>query len=263
MKALIDAEPWTYDARCAPIPWRGDTYQSYLSKPLTIGVLLDDGVVRPHPPITRVLQHTISLLEAAGHTVVPWEPTLHAECIAVMDAFYTADGGEDIRRAVAAGGEPFIPHVEKLVNRGAPISVFEYWQLNRKKWALQQAYLEKWKSVQPAVDIIIMPPMPHTSVPHCGCRWVGYTKVWNVLDYTALVIPAGKVETEDAGSQWDFESRNEMDEWNANLWKENKEDMIKLGLPVGMQIVGRKLEEEKILAVGKMIDDLVKNNTRD
>jgi amidase len=194
---------------------------------------------------------------------VEWDASLHAECIAVMDAFYTADGGADVKADMAVGGEPFIPHVQKLVNRGEAISVYEYWQLNKKKWALQQAYLEKWKTATSPrsgrpVDVVIMPPMPHLSVPHGGCRWVGYTKIWNVLDYSALVIPAGRAQAEDRNAEWGFEARNEMDEWNLKLWENNKEDMIGLGLPVGVQIVGRKLEEEKVLAVGKVVDSVIR-----
>lgn len=239
-------------------------YDSVLSQPLTIGVLLDDGVVRPHPPITRVLKSAVEALRAAGHDIIEWDASLHPECIAVMDAFYSADGGEDITTDISAGGEPFIPHVEKLVNRGKAISVYEYWQLNRKKWALQQAYLEKWKNMRSpttgkTADILLMPPMPHSSVPHGGCKWVGYTKIWNVLDYSALVIPGGHIQLEDRNTPWDFEPRNEMDEWNAELWRKNKEDMVDLELPVGIQIVGKKLEEEKVLAAGKLIDHVLHN----
>lgn len=266
MRSLIDAKPWEFDARCSPIPWREDAYKSCLSRPLTIGVLLDDGVVRPHPPITRVLTTLVHALKAAGHDVIDWDASYHPECIEVIDAFYSADGGEDIRTDVNAAGEPYIPHVERLVNRGKAISVYEYWQLNKRKWALQQAYLEKWKNIKsPATgrtaDVIIMPPMPHPSVPHGGCRWVGYTKVWNVLDYSALVEPAGKVVSADIDSKWDFEPRNEMDAWNMDLWRKNKAVMAQMGLPLGVQIIGKKLEEEKVLAAGKVIDDLLQSNS--
>jgi amidase len=173
------------------------------------------------------------------------------------------DGGEDIRRDILAGGEPFIPHVERLVNRGKPISVYEYWQLNRKKVDLQQAYLEKWDSIQSPktgrkADIILMPPMPHTAVPHQGCRWVGYTKVWNFLDYPALVIPGGAACDEDAKEPWGFEAWGPEDEWNAKVWEDNRDEMASLRLPVGLQIVGRKLEEERVLAAGKVVDDLLR-----
>ncbi|KAI2472487.1 amidase [Annulohypoxylon bovei var. microspora] len=263
MKELVQMKPWEHDARCAPVPWRDETLQKFRSEPLTIGLLTDDGVVRPHPPVRRVLLSLVEKLQAAGHDIVEWNADLHAECIQVMDEFYTADGGEDIRRDILAGGEPFIPHVEALVNRGQPISVYDYWQLNRRKIALQQAYLKKWNEIKSPktgkqVDVVLMPSMPHTSVPHRSCRWVGYTKIWNVLDYSALVIPAGKVASTDSGAPWDYAPRNIIDEWNAGVWAQNKEKMIELGLPVSVQIAGRKLEEEKVLAVGAVIDELLR-----
>ncbi|KAI1354733.1 amidase [Xylaria sp. FL0043] len=262
-KSLIELKPWDFDARCAAIPWREDIYQETSKRPLVIGVLFDDGVVRPHPPITRVLHFAVDALRAAGHHIVDWNAQLHAECVQLMDRFYKVDGGEDIREAVKAGGEPFIEHVQKLVDCGDPISVFQYWQLNRRKWELQQQYLEKWNAMRCAknnrpVDVVIMPPMSHTSVPHRSCRWVGYTKVWNVLDYPALVIPAGNVCAQDIGASWSFESRNSLDEWNKKLWDNCKEVMASLQLPVGVQIIGRRYADEAVLAAGKVIDDVLR-----
>ncbi|KAM5355162.1 hypothetical protein ACJ41O_001808 [Fusarium nematophilum] len=237
-KELVLQEPWTKDSRC---------------------ILYDDGVVKPHPAVTRVVQEAAAALSSNGHELLSWNADLHAECIEVMDLFYTVDGGEDVRRAVAEGGEPFIPHVEKLINRGKPISVFEYWQLNKRKRALQQAYLEKWNSIlSPTgkpVDALIMPVMPHAAVPHRATRWVGYTKVWNFLDYTALVVPAGKVEERDCEVTWDEKPRNEMDGWNKKVWEENRGDMAGRSLPLGVQIVGRGLEEEKVLAIGRVLEE--------
>lgn len=99
--------------------------------------------MKPHPSISRVIEDAVAALVADGHELVEWKPDFHADCIEVMDAYFTVDGGEDIRREVEAGGDPFIPAVERLLNRGKPISVFEYWQLNKRKRELQQAYLEK------------------------------------------------------------------------------------------------------------------------
>ncbi|KAL1907240.1 hypothetical protein Sste5344_007023 [Sporothrix stenoceras] len=268
MRLFGGQKPWSWDARCAPLPWRDDMYNGALGRPLTVGVLYDDEVVRPHPPLTRVLRETVARLRAAGHEVFAWDASLHADIVAVQDAFYSADGGEDIRRDVALAGEPMIPHVAKLVERGPAISVYDYWQLNRRKWALQQAYLAKWNTTlkspatEKTADVLIMPPMPHTAVPHGSCRWVGYTKVWNMVDYPALVLPAGRVCKGDIEAEWAYAPRNEFDAWNAQLWTDNKEDMLGLGLPVGLQIIGRKLEEERVLAAGKIIDDLFQQDKK-
>lgn len=72
------------------------------------------------------------------------------------------------------------------------------------------------------------------------------------------MIPGGFVESQDLEAKWDHEPRNEMDEGNISLWEENKHDMVKNRLPVDIQIVGRNLEEEKVLAIGKVVDDLLR-----
>ncbi|KAK2687284.1 hypothetical protein QWA68_013584 [Fusarium oxysporum] len=262
MHSLIESKPWDYDARCAPLPWRGHLYEEMHSRPLTIGVLMDDGVVRPHPPITRALRDAVEALKLEGHEIVEWNTELHEQCIRTMDMFYTADGGEDIRQDISRAGEPFIPHVKRLVNRGKAISVYEYWKLNKKKWDLQQGYLEKWNSIQSAtgrkVDVLLMPVMPHTAVRHGGCGWVGYTKVWNVLDYTAMVIPGGTIQSGDVDTPFSYPARGPEDEWNQGLWNKDKDEMAAMNLPVGLQIVGRKLEEEKVLGAAEVIDRVVK-----
>ncbi|KAE8832858.1 hypothetical protein PTNB73_09740 [Pyrenophora teres f. teres] len=263
-KAVIDASPWDQDPKCCPVPWRSEVYEDALSRPLIVAVMRDDGVVKCHPPISRVIDEVASKLEKAGHEVVSWSPgSLHQDCIDIMDQYYTADGGEDIRRDVEAGGEPFIPHVEALINKGKPISVYEYWQLNKKKLELQKRFLDLWSSTKSdkngkQIDILLTPVMPHSAVPHRKCRWVGYTKVFNFVDYPAVVLPAGQVskelDSEAAGLMSSYQPRNTLDEWNWNTFDLNAMD----GMPIGVQIVSRRLQEEKALGAAKAIDNILK-----
>lgn len=63
------------------------------------------------------------------------------------------------------------------MNRGKPISVYEYWQLNKLKLAAQKSYLDKWNAARGPisgrpVDVLLTPTMPHTAVPHRSCRFV-------------------------------------------------------------------------------------------
>jgi len=180
-----------------------------------------------------------------------------------QDLFYTVDGGEDIRREIAAGGEPAIPHVEALLNRAPCISVYEYWQLNKRKLAAQQRQLLKWNTfLAPSgreVDILLSPTMPHVAVPHRTCKWVGYTKVWNFLDYSALTMPAGVVSKDLDPTFKDlpkYTGRCEADAWNWNLY--DLESMA--GHPVSIQIVSRRLSEEKVLGAAKVIRDVLLSN---
>ncbi|KAF7592210.1 hypothetical protein BBP40_000481 [Aspergillus hancockii] len=62
---IINAHPRNkYDATSVPVPWRS---LDALDRKLTIGVLKWDGVVMPHPPVLRALEHTKQTLEKAGH----------------------------------------------------------------------------------------------------------------------------------------------------------------------------------------------------
>lgn len=263
-KAVIDASPWDHDPKCSPIPWRSHLFNEAQSRPLRIAVMRDDGVVRPHPPVARVLNEVVNKLQRAGHDVVPWNPgSLHQECIEIMDQYYTADGCEDIKRDVEAAGEPYIPHVEGLINRGKSISVYSYWQLNKQKVAAQKRYLDLWKSTRSGatgeeIDIILAPVSPHSAVPHRKSRWVGYTKVFNFMDYSSVVIPAGHVSKEldgEAASVIDtYKPRNALDEWNWGLFDAVAMD----GMPIGVQIVARRLHEERALGAAKAIDSLLK-----
>jgi amidase len=141
--------------------------------------------------------------------------------------------------------------------------VYDYWQLNKRKHAMQKACLAKWKSIRPpttdkTIDVLLAPTMPHVSVPHRSCKWVGYTKIWNFLDYSALVMPAGRVERTIDMSLEDEEvrsyvPRNEFDKFNWALY-----DPIKMhDLSVSVQIIGQRLEEEKVLGAAAMIEKVL------
>ena len=153
--------------------------------------MTDDGIVKLHPPVERAVTEAAALLRNARHEAVMWDTSEHMSFIEIQaslgpmpcpeccntrdsvlidlvskDQFYRADGGEDIRPEISTADDPMIPHVEALVAKSKPISVCEYWQLNKAKMQAQQAYWEKWNS--PGVDILLSHVAGHTALPP-GC----------------------------------------------------------------------------------------------
>ncbi|KAE8377895.1 amidase signature domain-containing protein [Aspergillus bertholletiae] len=253
-RSVANAKPWELDPKCTPLPWNEDTFQEIQDRPMVVGLVLDDGVVRIHPPIERALRELSAKIQAKGHEIVIWDTSDHFEYIQLMDQYYTVDGCEDICRDVAVAGEPFIPHVEALVNRGQAISVYEYWQLNKQKAALQKRYLDKWNSIQSPsgkpVDILLAPTTPHPAVPHRKMRWVGYTKIWNLLDYPAVTFPIDEVRVAVDGIQNTYQPRNELDAWNWDLYDVEAME----GHPINVQVIGKKLNEETVLGAATVIE---------
>ena len=66
---VVELQPWLDDPKCLPIPWR----KVDVPKKLKIGVLWDDDVVVPTPPIRRALQVAVKKLKKAGHEIVEWK----------------------------------------------------------------------------------------------------------------------------------------------------------------------------------------------
>lgn len=71
MKSVIDKRPWDLDPIAYRKKWDADEYalvdHGKGEGPLCFGLLWNDGLIKPHPPIIRALETTKKALEAAGH----------------------------------------------------------------------------------------------------------------------------------------------------------------------------------------------------
>jgi Asp-tRNA(Asn)/Glu-tRNA(Gln) amidotransferase A subunit family amidase len=74
-QAILDQEPWEEETPLVPMPWKRTI--SYEPSDFTIGMIWDDGLVHPHPPVTRGLTHAVERLKAAGVKIVNFEPFNH------------------------------------------------------------------------------------------------------------------------------------------------------------------------------------------
>jgi hypothetical protein len=176
-----------------------------------------------------------------------------------MDEFYRADGGADVRSAIEASGENYIEHCQKLFGpqmAANAIDLPSYWKLVVEKRKIQKAYLDRWNNA--GLDLILSPVMPHVAVKHKDTLWVGYTKIWNVLDYTAVVLPnfgyvlADAIKIHETDFEWkQYKPRNNFDAANWRLY--DPREMY--NQPIAMQLVARRYEEEKVLGGMQLISN--------
>ncbi|RDA90709.1 hypothetical protein CP533_4948 [Ophiocordyceps camponoti-saundersi (nom. inval.)] len=242
-KAVIGAEPWLRDPRCIPLPWRVAEPPSRLR----IAVLWHDGMVRPTPPVARALRTAVDRLRTAGHHVVDWDPVDQKAGVALLARMFVADGGDAIRTVIERSGEPW-PAQLRPYETATELSTSAMWRLQTERSGFQCRYLERWNAA--AIDAILCPVMAFNSVRHDQFRHVAYTGVFNVLDYSCLsfVTP---LKVDEAIDQPDpnYEPlspscRQIHDEYDAGLMH---------GMPINLQLVARRLEEEKVLAMGRQV----------
>jgi Asp-tRNA(Asn)/Glu-tRNA(Gln) amidotransferase A subunit family amidase len=186
METIIDSEPWLTEPALIPMPWRDyDLPRDH--RPLKIGVLWHDGIVQPHPPITRALKAIVERLKDTDIEVADFTPYLHDEAWAILSSLYYPDGGEADTEDMAKSGEPWRPLSEWIIKdnpcvKKLSVGELAYWYEER------EAYRKE------------------------------YALHWN---------------------------KHGNDEDNRKLW--DPEEFH--GAPVGLQLVGRRFEDEKILGV--------------
>lgn len=102
---------------------------------------------------------------------------------------------------------------------------------------------------------------------HDTSRYWGYTSVYNLLDYSAAVFPAGRVldsdgSAPDLGASANHGKKSPVDllqQAYRGFWFEEGEGGQVAGperyrfAPVGLQLVGRRLEEEKVLGMVRAV----------
>ncbi|CAF1100740.1 unnamed protein product, partial [Didymodactylos carnosus] len=87
----------------------------------------------PHPPVLRAIRLVVDALRKAGHTVVEWQPYKHGYAFDLIGSIYGADGGEDVRNALALSGEPPIPNIATLLGTEATrLELNAVWDIQNK-----------------------------------------------------------------------------------------------------------------------------------
>jgi Asp-tRNA(Asn)/Glu-tRNA(Gln) amidotransferase A subunit family amidase len=141
-------------------------------------------------------------------------------------------------------------------------SVHQYYNYVAAKIAFERQTRETLWGGDLPIDAVLAPVQAMPALPHGGCDrllTVGCaTLMWNVVDSPVGVVPVTRVDpARDALS----------DEWragpgNGSKFLENElygpngayDPAAMKGLPMGVQVVGRPWEEEKVLAMMHVID---------
>ncbi|CAE6478951.1 unnamed protein product, partial [Rhizoctonia solani] len=266
-QVVSDYRAWNFDPDMSSIPWNPALAQGGTCEKLVIGLWMDDGIVAPHPPIIERLQRAREALIAAGHEVIDWAPIDPMGASDLLTRYYLLDGGEDMRAPLRASGEPTIPLIEQLLIQGEELgacTLAESWATNLQRDQFRENALEHWnesalqtKSGR-SIDAVLSPVAPTLASPHDTTRWTGYATYWNLLDCPAAAFPSGKPFNAE---QWKSsgphpplgKSRNSMEEFIAGQWNPDTYD----GAPVGLQLVGKRWQDERLIAHLKIVDALV------
>lgn len=139
------------------------------------------------------------------------------------------------------------------------INMNELWDVHLKKWNYQSEYLDKWREFEDQlgkeVDAIIAPITATAAIRHNQFRYYGYASVINLLDFTSVVVPVTFADKSVDVKKADHQPLGQLD---ASVQAEYDPEAYH-GAPVAVQVIGRRLTEEKTLAIAQEIGRLLGN----
>ncbi|PQE24666.1 hypothetical protein CJF32_00006955 [Rutstroemia sp. NJR-2017a WRK4] len=254
MKSILDTRPWEADPSLLPIPWR-ELDETTFQPTINIGVMWDDGIVKPSVAMTRALREVVEKLEKNHRfRVTRWEPYKHEEAMKILEKLYSPDGGEAFIKAMKQSGEPIHELTDYRLVSGPGIqklSIQEYWDWTMARNIFRSNYLQEWLKKAPHMDVILCPPHPGAAPPIGTTKYWGYTSIWNLLDYPAAIFPVTKVDPDLDREDPAYAPRSDIDAWVHTHFDSQKQ----AGAPVCLQVVGKRLEDEKVVQAMNEICD--------
>ncbi|KAH0497551.1 hypothetical protein TgHK011_004849 [Trichoderma gracile] len=247
-RVMANAEPWNDSPFIYPHPWMQVTCPSKAR----IGVWLRTDVVHLHPPVERGLRLACDRLRRAGYEVVelsspPFQQAwnVHREFGEFMDLSHMRKLLEsEPHTKIVQAAEVMMPKLDR------PKPTVEYLhQLNFQIIRIAMQMKRFWRpDGGKTLDGILFVNAPHTAVPFDKFTWLAFTSIMNLVDWTGISIPLNEAADKNLDVALPLEDcYSDLDRSIQELY-----DAEKLhGLPLAVQLVGQRFEDEKLLALAE------------
>ncbi|TVY56326.1 Acetamidase [Lachnellula cervina] len=288
IKGVLSQEPWLHDPLVAEIPWRDEQEKAVLDivkagggGRLAFGYMKGDGAVNLHPPVRRAIDIVLKTAERLGHKIVDWEPPSHQKGLDLAFKTWLFDGGADVHAAFALSGEPMAgPVAATYGTLKEQYTASQIAAVNVGKRAYQKEYMDYWNSTSALtgtgrpVDAVIAAVAPFAAArpdmySYYGGNTVlseedvtaklmmpGFSTIVNILDYSTSVLPVTKVDKNIDVVDVGYVPLNAQDEKVHLAYDPEIFD----GAHVSVQIIGRRFQEEKVLALTEILGDALGNH---
>jgi fatty acid amide hydrolase len=280
MQALVN-QSQDDDLEIPSIPWNNECVQSGNNSKMRVAVMMTDGWFEPFPGCKRAVQEAAEALVASGHEVVPFElPVPTSDMIRTYFRAMGADGnwfsllraleGEELSDSYKSLQaytnipnflRPLIKNILDMLGehrkalmlgsiKNGGLGVREYWEVIADVKEIKAAYTNAFARHQ--YDAVLMPGLGVTALPHGMApellSALSYTFLGNLLAWPAGTVP---VTT----------TRSDEEVYTAPAYEQDS--MFRLGvqacrgstgLPVGVQVMTPRWQDEKCLFLMREIE---------
>ncbi|GAA5903732.1 hypothetical protein JCM8208_006561 [Rhodotorula glutinis] len=291
MRVQLDAAPsLTATEDILPIPYR-NVDLGLEDKKLRFGFFAQDKFCRTSPACERAVRETVDALRREGHECVEFEPPSAIEAMECFVALTSAGRYEMLLSHLQGDPQesslwlatvgPSLPWfvrsalawlVDNVVgdiqfgrllraSKGRSVKEMQEWQHKRDEYVDATRKL-LWS--HHGFDAVLCPPQATPALKH-GETWnlsplAIATIQWNVVDSTVGLVPVTRVDPQLDALDEAFRHRLEREPGSSLVEKRvygpggvyDAHDMA--DLPVGVQVVGRRFDEERVIELMKVVD---------
>ncbi|KAJ4152799.1 hypothetical protein LMH87_009319 [Akanthomyces muscarius] len=119
----------------------------------------------------------------------------------------------------------------------------------REYWASTSSHTKNGRPV----DAVILPVSPYAGFKPGKFDYSAYTSIVNILGYSSAVVQVTFGDKSVDVVKDDYKPLGERDKLNMDTYDADASD----GVPAAIQILGRDLEEEKILSIAQIVADAI------
>ncbi|KAJ0415439.1 amidase signature domain-containing protein [Aspergillus carlsbadensis] len=251
-----DAKPWEKDPFLYPHPWQSLPLPT--AKQLRIGVWSSNGFLHLLPPVARGFQVAQDRLQGAGIELVEfngpdisnvWE--LQKEWTELQDMSY-------LRELLSKEPHTEIVKATAIITKKTPPPppTVEYiHSMNARISTLVRGMHEAWNSGGKPLDALLWVTAPHTAVPFDKYTYLGFTGLFNLIDWPAMALPLNMFADKAIDKKVPIAPFNDLDAEIQDLYDEDSFH----GLPLAVHLIGQRFEDEKLLAVSEVVHDIIKS----
>ncbi|KAE9400228.1 amidase [Gymnopus androsaceus JB14] len=255
-KVVLGAQPWVQNMGLVPLPWRPEPVKwTGEAGKIRLGVMWNDGVVLPQPPVRRALKAMVEALKKTNKfEIVDYEPMYHKELTLMAHSLYFTDGGASLHARATATGEPLCHLTEWVITLPGvkKYTIHELWELQLERDALRAKYYAYWNSQK--IDVLLCPVQYGSAQVLQTTKYWGYTAAFNCADFPAAVFSTGlKVDTTLDPKD---EPREPWSEADAHSIACYEPELLKNG-PLCLQLVSKRHSDEEVMQALREIETVL------
>lgn len=257
MNTVIGQKPWLQDQKLVPLPWTG--LQTPTRKPLLIGIIENDGFIKPQPPVKRAIAWARSRLSDPKHSgifdIKDFKPYNAAEAWKMIRRMYWPGAGIKETEAYEASGEPILELTEWGWKDAKPHGMLDASQvtdLRAERDKFRYAFADSWNKQE--VDIVIGPAFVGPACAHDSAFYWTYTSLYNFVDYPGVVVPTPiKTEAKEEYAA-DYKPLSEECKHVKELWEQSNFE----GAPITLQVNARRYHDSDLFGALAVLKDALK-----